>query len=192
LKREAPYLFLGGGMIQRDPTGTADRVYGHWLWEDELDQAILRGGFGHLNRGVVRGVDFGHAGGSSMLLVPGGFRDKGVRLFYVNESLNFDPDCDHLPGDVWMEALNLNTLLPLEASFAASETSGVAPLAVDFTDLSPGPIEQWEWKFGDGGTSTEINPQHTYTTPGTYTVSLEVLGHGKGDVAVREDLIVVQ
>src|SRR5512135_2043679 len=32
----------------------------------------------------------------------------------------------------------------------------------------------WAWDFGDGATSTEQNPTHTYTDPGTYTVSLEV------------------
>lgn len=32
----------------------------------------------------------------------------------------------------------------------------------------------WAWDFGDGATSTEQNPTHTYTTPGTYTVTLIV------------------
>ncbi len=30
----------------------------------------------------------------------------------------------------------------------------------------------WEWDFGDGGTSTQINPWHQYTQAGTYTVRL--------------------
>ncbi len=32
----------------------------------------------------------------------------------------------------------------------------------------------WVWNFGDGATSTERNPLHTYTAPGDYTVSLTV------------------
>jgi PKD repeat protein len=32
------------------------------------------------------------------------------------------------------------------------------------------------WDFGDGGTSTETNPVHTYAAPGTYTITLEVTG----------------
>lgn len=47
-----------------------------------------------------------------------------------------------------------------------------------FTDLSssaPGdPIISWDWNFGDGDSSTDQNPNHTYTTPGLFTVSLEV------------------
>jgi hypothetical protein len=46
-----------------------------------------------------------------------------------------------------------------------------------FTDLSTSahsPIVQWYWTFGDGGTSNLQNPNHYYSSPGTYTVTLEV------------------
>ncbi len=58
------------------------------------------------------------------------------------------------------------------AAFTGTPTSGVAPLTVNFTDQSTGPPTSWSWTFGDGGTSTLQNPSHTYTTAGTYTVSL--------------------
>ncbi|NPD83605.1 PKD domain-containing protein, partial [Lentimicrobium sp. L6] len=46
---------------------------------------------------------------------------------------------------------------------------------VDFTDQSiNGSISQWEWSFGDGGTSNEVNPSHTYTSYGTKNVILTV------------------
>ena len=57
-------------------------------------------------------------------------------------------------------------------NFSATPTSGTAPLTVSFTDLSSPPPSSWAWTFGDGGTSTLQNPTHTYTTAGTYTVSL--------------------
>ncbi|MGH3412595.1 MAG: PKD domain-containing protein [Marmoricola sp.] len=59
------------------------------------------------------------------------------------------------------------------ASFAASPTSGNAPLAVHFTDTSTGPPTQWSWTFGDGSTSNQENPSHTYTAAGTYKVTLQ-------------------
>ncbi len=46
-------------------------------------------------------------------------------------------------------------------------------LAVSFTDTSTDPggiINQWSWDFGDGGTSTQQNPSHTYTSGNTYSV----------------------
>jgi PKD repeat protein len=63
----------------------------------------------------------------------------------------------------------------LAADFTADPTTGIAPLAVGFTDTSTGSsINGWFWTFGDGATSTVQNATHTYTTPGTYNVTLTV------------------
>ncbi len=62
----------------------------------------------------------------------------------------------------------------LLAGFTAAPTSGIIPVAVQFTDESVGTITGWAWDFGDDGTSTVQNPSHTYATAGTYTVSLTV------------------
>ena len=46
-----------------------------------------------------------------------------------------------------------------------------------FTDTSKdddGTIVGWQWNFGDGATSNERNPEHTYADPGHYDVSLTV------------------
>jgi len=45
---------------------------------------------------------------------------------------------------------------------------------VQFTDLSLGYPDSWDWEFGDGSTSTEQNPVHTYQSEGDYTVSLNI------------------
>jgi PKD repeat protein len=50
-------------------------------------------------------------------------------------------------------------------------------LACRFTDKSKdddGSVVAWAWNFGDGGTTGERNPVHTYTTPGKYDVVLTV------------------
>ncbi len=62
----------------------------------------------------------------------------------------------------------------LKASFTAEPTSGPAPLTVQFTDKSTGNPTSWSWDFGDGKTSTEQNPTHTYDSAGEYTVILTV------------------
>lgn len=59
-----------------------------------------------------------------------------------------------------------------KADFYAEPTSGSAPLTVSFHDTSTGNPERWLWQFGDGSTSTEQNPVHTYTINGVYSVSL--------------------
>lgn len=56
-------------------------------------------------------------------------------------------------------------------TFSAAPTTGLAPLAVKFTDTT-GQLSNWAWDFGDGTTSTAQNPAHTYASGGLYTVTL--------------------
>lgn len=53
--------------------------------------------------------------------------------------------------------------------------SCVAPHTVQFQAQAPG-ATSWVWDFGDGTTSTEQNPSHTYTEFGTYDVRLTTVG----------------
>ena len=80
----------------------------------------------------------------------------------------------------------------LTADFVGSPTSGEAPLAVHFTDMSYGAdIETYQWSFGDGGSSTGTNPSHTYQNDGNYTVSLTVGGPDGFDTETRAGYISV-
>jgi hypothetical protein len=64
---------------------------------------------------------------------------------------------------------------PPVADFYTSTQFGTAPLLVTFSDRSLGsPPFSYLWEFGDGSTSTEQNPTHSYTRDGLYTVSLTV------------------
>ena len=63
-------------------------------------------------------------------------------------------------------------------NFSASPTSGTASLAVTFTNSSSGNVTSYSWNFGDGSTSTEQNPVHTYATSGIYSVILTATGPG--------------
>lgn len=65
---------------------------------------------------------------------------------------------------------------PPVADFISSPTVSVIGTAVTFTDKSEddGEIKAWLWEFGDGATSTEQNPQHTYSNGGFIKVKLTV------------------
>lgn len=60
----------------------------------------------------------------------------------------------------------------------ANVTSGVAPLAVNFSSQGSydpdGTIASYSWNFGDGSNSTAANPSHTYTSTGNFTATLTV------------------
>ena len=64
------------------------------------------------------------------------------------------------------------------AEFSANPASGYAPLVVQFTESSQS-TSNWNWDFGDGTTSTEQNPAHTYYEAGNYAVNLRA-GNANG------------
>ena len=65
-------------------------------------------------------------------------------------------------------------LPPPTADFLLDPASGDAPLEVQFIDRSTGIPVRWEWDFGDGLPLYEQSPTHTYTSAGTYAVTLRV------------------
>ncbi|WP_378626227.1 ThuA domain-containing protein [Nocardiopsis alba] len=64
------------------------------------------------------------------------------------------------------------------ARIGVDTTSGPAPLTVEFSaedSFHPGGLPfEYAWAFGDGATSTEVSPTHTFTDEGRYTVTLTV------------------
>ncbi len=64
----------------------------------------------------------------------------------------------------------------LEADFQAWPTRGTSPLEVRFRDTSTGAITSRVWSFGDGASSSEQDPVHTYVQAGSYDVALTVTG----------------
>lgn len=71
----------------------------------------------------------------------------------------------------------LNISIKLQALAGSTTSSGAPPLTVDFVGQAQGGVApyRFEWSFGDGATSTDQNPSHTYNSSGQFTVVLTVL-----------------
>ncbi|MFA6225682.1 MAG: PA14 domain-containing protein [Methanoregula sp.] len=75
---------------------------------------------------------------------------------------------------------------PPVADFIAVPRAGIAPLVVQFTDASTD-AQSWSWDFGDGmPDSTAKNPVHTYTTGGSFNVTL-VTTNSFGTATAKKD-----
>ncbi len=69
--------------------------------------------------------------------------------------------------------------VPPTANFTFGPAAAFAP--VQFTDTSGGGPTAWTWNFGDAASgannaATTRNPSHTFSSPGTYTVTLAAAG----------------
>ena len=90
-------------------------------------------------------------------------------------------------SEVKDDYITVNPAAPV-ANFSANVTSGNVPLAVLFTDESTGDsITAWAWDFENDGIvdSSEQNPEHVYSLPGVYNVSLTVTSAGGSNTAIR-------
>ena len=74
----------------------------------------------------------------------------------------------------------------------AETYSLTAPARVKFTNASIGGALSHSWKFGDGTNSENLNPIHTYQTPGTYTVELTVTTPDDLSDTATTDLVVYE
>jgi PKD repeat protein len=86
---------------------------------------------------------------------------------------------------------------PPVVEFGADDQNPSTGVPVNFVDLSiggSGSITGWNWAFGDGATSTDQNPSHAYSSPGSYDVTLTVVTDAPSNNSAsttKEDFIVV-
>jgi PKD repeat protein len=130
---------------------------------------------------------------------------NSLGVYYFDEGACTIELTDDADGTVIADAVILMSLEDpeaiLQAEFNADMISGAAPLSVQFKDLSSvyidgdfeAEITNWHWDFGDGTTSNEQNPTHTYSEPGIYSVSLTVTdSSGAEQTEFKEGFIVVE
>ncbi len=115
----------------------------------------------------------------------------GTRLwwgggFYLPSSISVDES----NGSCWVADTGNGQVVHLAitgsptADFSAFPTAGIAPLMVRFADRSSGSPLSRLWQFGDGATSRQLNPVHTYEAPGSKTVKLMVTNGWGYDTAI--------
>ena len=86
------------------------------------------------------------------------------------------PQPDDVQGVQYLYTTGSLGTLP-SASFTFAPDAPVSGVPIHFTDGSAGEPTVWTWNFGDprsgaSNASTMRNPNHTYSSPGTYTVTL--------------------
>lgn len=85
-------------------------------------------------------------------------------------------------------SLYLVPLVPT-ADFSSNIQTGPRPLTVGFTNLSKGG-DTFSWNFGDSSGSSQENPTHTYTSVGTFTVTLTATNSVGSTTVTKSNYIV--
>ncbi|MBC8193855.1 MAG: PKD domain-containing protein [Candidatus Marinimicrobia bacterium] len=109
-----------------------------------------------------------------------GLGDHGQKTFYLSYSLAklVDGDSPNTRQQALLKIIEYFDLPLLAPNFSSSLTTGHAPLAIDFEDVSTSnpEITMWQWDFdNDGSVDSELqHPTWIYNEPGTYSVSLTI------------------
>ncbi|MFH0966827.1 MAG: lectin like domain-containing protein, partial [Methanobacteriota archaeon] len=154
-------------------TGISSEVQGVWNHEKAVGLNIVRGPY---------------IGGNFWATPDGtGFSETHPDLNgdgFCDEMFTFDGQTDNLP----LASPGSETVV---ADFEAQPKEGNAPLSVRFYDFSTGTIDSWFWNFGDGGTSSDKEPTHLFSLPGSYPISLTVTGSGGSHTTTKSGFVTV-
>jgi hypothetical protein len=101
-------------------------------------------------------------------------------------------------GDWWAETkyftefINIKEIPVLQVSATGNPNTGTAPLTVYFDTFESGGLSPctYSWAFGDGSTSDEKDPVHTYAAPGTYTAKVTVTDGAHNSQTVSDSITV--
>jgi PKD repeat protein len=137
------------------------------------------------NNPTVWKWEFGDGGSSADKNPVHIFTEAGTYSVTLNVSNSAGSDQITKPNYIYA-----NKTLPI-ADFEAVPTSGMAPLTVQFTDLSIGDPDRWLWDFGDNNKSEEQNPSHVFVNPGVYSVSLTVWNSAGMAQKIKPNLVTV-
>jgi glucose/arabinose dehydrogenase/chitodextrinase len=134
--------------VKFDGSGNLTQVMSFWPANGQVDQAA--------------------AVGDPVKIVEG----PDGALYYVD--IGFGPGSEN-PASIRRIRWVLGSQPPVAVA-SATPTIGQAPLPVSFSSAGStgGAPLTYSWTFGDGTTSTQANPSHTYTAPGQYTARLTV------------------
>ncbi len=117
---------------------------------------------------------------------------KTAGIYSVELTVSNSEGKDTILRENLIEVIDSGSISNCVADFMAKPESGLAPLTVNFEDLSTGKPASWTWDFGDGDLGKTRNPSHTYRKAGTYTVSLAVSTSCGEETVTKKDLISVK
>jgi gliding motility-associated-like protein len=103
----------------------------------------------------------------------------GAYVVTPNQPTTYVVTVSNACGSSVTDSIRINFNPPPTVVLLTDTNSLCVPGNIQFTDQSitgnvNDPITTWYWTFGDGTSSSQQNPSHAYTSPGTYTVILSV------------------
>ncbi|KPA15392.1 Peptidase C13, legumain [Candidatus Magnetomorum sp. HK-1] len=130
-------------------------------------------------------IHFNHYFGNQYVAVYDDFSMQGI--YHINIYAIDEKNQYSLPESIDMIQLRQRT----QIDFTAQPLVGLAPLNVNYANISSGQPATYSWNFGDAQFSSEHHPSHTYKSPGNYSVTLIVQLDGRTETITKKAYISV-
>jgi len=95
-----------------------------------------------------------------------------LRIRVMVSDFTFMNSCSQIWGQYEEYTIYVDPPLPMNVGFSANITTTCLNSPVNFSNTTVNAIN-YLWDFGDGGSSTQMNPLHSYQSAGVYTVKLK-------------------
>lgn len=148
-------------------------------------------------RGNITILSSGTYGGPAKfdqrLLVTGTEDDYGQPIMFRINGIEANETAVFIPGNSSRLDLNILQTGPRPtAHFTTNATTGLAPFTVKFIDISDcvAPTGRL-WNFGDGNTTSVLDPVYTYLQPGIYVPRLTVMNRTGSNTTIPGQSITV-
>lgn len=148
-------------------------------------EAPLDVAFTDLSLGDVAGLswDFGDGHGGGQKQIVHRFEEPGVYRVTL-EVTGGDHGTATCEKKIYVSSPNAHRP---HVDFSVSKDFGALPLQVSFITRTSAEVLDYLWDFGDGTTCVGLDPDHTYTTPGSHLVTLTAVGPG-GTCVLRKKI----
>lgn len=100
------------------------------------------------------------------------FLDQDMRVYHKGNYMNY-LEINYIIEDM-LEDCGEDCISPPPMALFTYEVDGLTVTFIDLSVSETSTVIDWYWDFGDGSTSNEQFPIHSYTTPGTYYVTLDI------------------
>ena len=100
------------------------------------------------------------------------FLDQDMKVYHKGNYMNYI-EINYIIEQM-LDDCGSDCISPPPMALFAFEANELTVAFIDLSVSETSTITDWHWNFGDGSTSNEQNPVHTYSTSGTYYVTLDV------------------
>jgi PKD repeat protein len=116
--------------------------------------------------------------------------DKGMYSFQVKFKDEAEEESEYVTQTDVFELLNSQPEVEIESPSAGTQSSATVQFEADASDEEDANLD-FLWEFGDGETSTEESPTHTYKDAGDFNVKVTVTDDDE-DTAEHEIVITIK